>query len=451
VYSTHCAPSSEVAELSCSPVAATTGATGSRSRDWPWAAVVLAADPRALRGDAATNFHAARAVGVEIIDVHAAEVWELLTSCDVLVDALLGIGQRGEPRGDVAFALALLRQAARNNVVAIDVPTGVCADTGAILAPPAAAALTVTFHGLRRAHCLPPSAALCGRVVVADIGIPGSWEADGASEVIDQDAARRVFRTLPSDAYKQTRGHVLVVAGSDRWPGAATLCALGAYGAGAGLVSVATTGLAASALLAQVPEAMWFPTTELEHVDLSRFTSFVIGPGCDPTDSAGWERIAREAGPRPVVIDASAIAWFTSATVRPHVAIATPHPGELATLVGKTSGEVLADLPAAAAGAARLLGAVVVAKTAGAWIVEGDRTSWVASQSAAIGVAGAGDVLAGVIGALASRHAAGDAARVGAWVHQRAGALAAGGDVFGVRASAIAASLRNALRDVNAR
>lgn len=413
------------------------------------AVVVLAADPSALRGDAAANLHAARALGVEVVPVHSAEAPDILHESHVLVDALLGIGQRGEPRGDIALGLAMLRQAARRNVVAVDVPTGICADTGAIFSEPAEAALTVTFHGLRRAHCLPPAVSRCGRVVVADIGIPLSWSCDGVDEVVDRAVVGDRWVPLRRDAYKQTRGHVLVVAGSDAWPGAATLCALGAYGAGAGLVTVATTHQAAAAMMAQLPEAMWFSVAELAGADLSRFSSFVIGPGCDTIHASGWEHVVGEAGDRPVVFDAGASRW-TASTTMPANAIVTPHPGELAALLGVHSRDVLADLPAAAAAAVAKLGAVVVAKTAGAWIVEGRRASWVAPQSSAIGVAGAGDVLAGVIGAIAARHSAGDAARIGAWLHQRAGAIAADGDVSGVRASMIAGALRAAMRELDA-
>jgi hydroxyethylthiazole kinase-like uncharacterized protein yjeF len=416
--------------------------------------VLLAAEPERLAGDAALNLHAAMAAGVPVVSVFTGGAAATFDGVELVVDALLGIGQQGPPRGRVAAAHALLMELARTlPVVAVDVPTGACADTGRLLAEVAPCVQTVTFHGLRWAHVLPPSRDLCGDVEVVPIGLDAALgDAAGVTPVVDAAAAAAAFGRIGASAHKRQRGHVLLVAGSAAMPGAAALATLGAFAAGAGLVTVAAPPVVASTVLAHAPEALWFERGALAHADLDRFDAFVVGPGLGVAEEAvaAVRHVIGSAGERPVIIDADAIGLYARLGARARHAVVTPHPGELARLLDMVVADVVADLPEAARAAQRATGATVVAKTAGALIAGADTLLFVEGAASALGVAGSGDVLAGAIGAIASRSGATAAARAGAWLHQRAGVIASLEQPVGARASDIARALRAAIADLPA-
>lgn len=397
--------------------------------------IVLAASEERLRGDAAVQLRIARNVGVPVCAPGEAEA--ALQRAAVLVDALLGIGQTEAPRGAVAEALdAVRRGCGRPFIVAVDVPTGVHTDTGAVWDEGAHADVTVTFAHRQFCHVLHPAAARCGHVRVHDIGVPGALLTAAHARWCDLGFARATLNPLPVGAHKGVAGHVAVVGGAARTPGASVLTATAALRTGAGLVTLLSSPEAHAAALAREPALMCRDRASAGPDAFDGVGCVVLGPGLG-TDSAAeaLARIALEVGATRYVLDADALTLAASGgIVVPEGAVLTPHPGELGRLLGRTTAEVLADLPTAVAEASARYRAVVVAKHAGALVgapehgagaVEDPtepRLRVVGGATPALATAGSGDVLAGIIGALALRHSAFDAAACGAWLHAAAGA-----------------------------
>lgn len=395
--------------------------------DYGWnATIALAADRDRLAGDAAANFAIAERRGVPVVAVDEADFDQALERADVVVDALLGIGLESPPRGAIGLALqrVLDRGVADKFVVAVDIATGVAADTGATPGLVLPANLTVTFAHRKWGHVLPPGTEAAGEVHVVDIGIPGPY-AESLPIWYGIDQARGELPTRPKAGHKGTYGHVLVLAGSPRTPGAAVLAGTAALRAGAGLVTVAGPSEVASAVVGHRPELMTCDRqTALGGLD--RFSSIVLGPGLG-LDADAMRVLAGvvESFDGPVVADADALTLLGSgpATALPGW-ILTPHPAELGRLLGVATPDVLAGLPAAARAAADRFGCTIVAKTAGAIVVDGGETAFVAPGSPGMATAGAGDVLSGVIGAMACVAAPPAAARLGVWLHAAAGRAA---------------------------
>lgn len=321
----------------------------------------------------------------------------------LLVDALFGTGLT---RGlDVALArnLCALASAARVTV-AVDLPSGVETDTGAILSETPAFDLTVTFATLKPAHRLQPAAARCGRVVTVDIGID-------AGSALHDIGPPSLPLPGPND-HKYSRGMVAVIGG--RMPGASELAALAAARAGAGYVLLlerdprfAAPHAIVRRSVAGLPDAL---------AD-ARIGAVVVGPGLGRGPDSAWAlRIALESG-RPLVIDGDALHLFGGA--RPATAILTPHEGEFRAIFSDVQHS--SKVERARAAAART-GTVVVYKGADTVIAAPDGQAAIAgSASPWLSTAGTGDVLAGVIGAMFARGLAPfDAAKAGVWLHAEA-------------------------------
>ncbi|MDO7868721.1 NAD(P)H-hydrate dehydratase [Nocardioides jiangxiensis] len=352
---------------------------------------------------------------------------------DLVVDGIVGIG--GRP-GLAPEAIAALEAVSRDAlVVAVDVPSGLDADTGRITAPHVEADVTVTFGSHKVAHLVDPAAAACGVVHLVGIGLdlpPAPVEALQAADVA------ALLPVPDRHAHKYTRGVVGVRAGSSAYPGAGQLCVAGAASGLAGMVRyrpVDDDRETARSVLAAHPEVV---TGE------GRVQAWVVGSG-------GGAEAARALGEAlnarvPVVIDADALAAVERPLPVP--AVLTPHAGELAAMLGISREEVEDDQLAAARRAADRFDAVVVlkgrrtlvAEPVGRVRVNTTGTPWLAT-------AGAGDVLAGLTGSLV---AAGlspfDAASAACWLHGAAASLASAGAP--ITARAVAAALPEAVRRV---
>jgi len=391
------------------------------------ATVLLVGDEARRTPDAAAQLAFARRVGVDVIRGDDDTVRDALFAHDVWVDALTGIGARPPLRGPVADVLELagaVRDVVRPRVVAIDLPSGTCASTGARDPRALDADLTVTYGVSRWAHWLPPAMAACGHVEVVDIGlVPATVAACPGADVLDRAAAAALVPPMARDTHKGRQGRVTVVAGSPTMPGAAVLCARAALAAGSGLVTLASCDAARAAMIAHAPEVMTRAEADLPDAA----DAWLVGPGLGTGADAArrFEGVLAARGAAPVVIDADGLTLL-AATPRCFDAptVLTPHPAELARLVGASTQDVVADLPAAARAAAERYGAVVIAKTAGALVCDAGRDTFVPPGSPGMATAGSGDVLAGLVAGLAARIDAGAAARAGAWLHARAGALA---------------------------
>lgn len=346
---------------------------------------------------------------------------------DVVVDGIVGIGGRPGLREN---AVAALTAYAGVPVVAVDVPSGVEVDTGRLDGPHVRAAVTVTFGTHKIAHLVDPAAQACGTVHLVDIGLDLPEAAVTSLQPAD------VAPTLPVPGpfdHKYTRGVVGIRAGSAAYPGAAVLCVAGASCGLAGMVRFAGEDAVADLVRATHPEVI---------AGAGRVQAWVVGSGGG--DGAGDQLAAAIADEVPVVVDADGLASVTGPLPVP--AVLTPHAGELARMLDITREEVEADQLRCAREAADRFGAVVVLKGRHTLVADPDGRVRVTTTGLPwLATAGAGDVLAGVTGALlASGMEPFEAGSVGSWLHGAAARLAAanGPIVAGDVAHALAEAVR---------
>lgn len=405
--------------------------------------VVLCAHADALRGDAATALGAARAAGVAVIEVTDGEGFLQLPAPErflIVVDALLGTGLTGEVHG-VALDAITWMQGVKVPIVAVDLPSGVCADTGRVLGAAAPADETVTFGASRAGHWMFPGASLLGRLTIADIGLSELAMQGPERRLLSSTDLEPAFAERPADGHKGTFGHVYVLAGSPGRTGAARMACEAVLKAGAGLCTLGTTreafNLVAGALLESMAEVALEPNergisaAERVAARVNRLDAAVIGPGL-PNDPEMADFIAALV-PKlavPAVLDAEALnllvrrkELFEQGAAK----VITPHPGEAARLLGRGVGEVQAARLDAARSLADDTACVVVLKGAHTVVASPDGRVWLCPDgNPGMGTAGMGDVLAGIIGALLGRGLEPvEAATAGVLWHARAGDLVA--------------------------
>jgi hydroxyethylthiazole kinase-like uncharacterized protein yjeF len=361
--------------------------------------------------------------------------WEQLArprkTYDVIVDALFGTGLTRPLEGvflKVIDHLALLRRArerasgARPLVLSVDIPSGLNADQSNPIGPAVQADITVTFTAPKPANVLPPASEFCGDLIVADIGSPQSLleAAKPWLFVTEEDDARRwlVSTRYTPESYKNTHGHVLVVAGSRGFSGAAALSGNAAMSSGAGLVTVATPASAQSAVATRLmPEVM---TTALAETDRgvvsddavahflqlsSKATVVAVGPGLTSDDerTRKFVRSIVERRSQPMVIDADGLnclaPWPENLSgSEQHPLILTPHPGEMLRLIGADNKSALAGRVAAAREFAVAKKLILVLKGSRSLVASSDGRVFVnPTGNAGLGTAGAGDTLTGLI------------------------------------------------------
>ncbi|MCS7460988.1 NAD(P)H-hydrate dehydratase [Paenibacillus doosanensis] len=406
----------------------------------------------------------ARVYGAEPLDWRA---------YDGIVDALLGVGAAGAPRGPYA---ALIREANASGlpIVAVDLPSGLDADTGAVHEPCIRAKLTVALAFLKRGLMQYPGADYAGQVVCAPIGIPAKLadELGVQTYVLNESVLRRILGVDPAmprrqNTHKGTYGHALIAAGSRRMSGAALLSAKSALRAGCGLVTLAVPDRLLDSLIGQIPELMlaavpdggtgeWGSLGEgttapaashdgsdagpsertigaAEQALLSLAEgkqAMLIGPGMGrfPGDSA-WLRAAWESVASPLVIDADALNMLADAQNfaawprRPSPTVLTPHPGEMARLAGVSTPEVQHDRIGLARRYAMKHGVTLVLKGARTVVATAAGSVYInVNGNPGMATGGSGDVLAGIIASLlAQGFTAEQAAGLGVYLHGAAG------------------------------
>jgi len=359
-----------------------------------------------------------------------------LSAAGVLVDGLLGTGARGAPRPPVASAIEAMRAAGRP-VVALDLPSGVDPDTGAVAGEAVHAALTVCFGAPKVGLLFQPGRQRCGRLVAVEIGFPPLADEELAVRLITPAWAHENLPRRAPDAHKGTVGRILLLAGGPGMGGAALLSARGAVRGGAGLVYVATVPDNRAPLHASVPDAIWVDRGDSAALRdaIGRCSALVAGPGLGRDDAARAALdIALEAlpGGAPVLLDADALTSLGESDDLPGVArgrptLLTPHAGEFVAISGESMDDVLADPLGHARWLASELGGDVLLKGMPSLVAAPDgavRINTVGSSDLA--AAGMGDTLAGVIGALLGNGCApGDAAALGLFHASRAADLCA--------------------------
>jgi len=417
--------------------------------------IILAVPPEQLGADAALQLKAARSFGIPVqVFSPGATPWHRY---DGIIDALLGTGTAGAPREPYA---SMIREANDSGlpIVAVDIPSGLDADSGKVYEPCIRAVQTVTFACSKVGLALYPGKEAAGTVTTAPIGIPEQLaEAEGVRTcLLDERTIRRRLRVDPAlprqaDTHKGTYGHLLVVAGTLNMSGAGLLCASAALRAGCGLVTWALPSSLAGHVIGRVPEVMLAPVSgnangcwsaetadELARLFAGR-DALAIGPGLGRfADDTAWLRriweLSGEAG-LPLVLDADALniladaqdiaSWTRRSAEAP--VIVTPHPGEMARLSGLTTAQVQENRLRVARDYAARHGVYVVLKGAASIVACPDGTAYVnTTGNPGMATGGAGDVLTGIIGGLlAQGWTAEQAAAFGTWKHGLAGDLAA--------------------------
>jgi ADP-dependent NAD(P)H-hydrate dehydratase / NAD(P)H-hydrate epimerase len=389
---------------------------------------------------------ALRAAGGRVIPADAPDVAAVIGAAGLVLDGLLGIGGRGGLRDTQAGLAGLVEQARRGGrgpvVVAVDLPSGVDASTGEVAGPAVRADVTVTFGTVKPGLLIDPGAAHAGVVELIDIGLgpylpPPQVAAPGAADI----AALLPGPGRDSDKYR--RGVLGIVAGSERFTGAAALAVGGAIRGGAGMVRLVSAEPAVAVVRQRWPEAVITVTgaalpagEELQAA--GRVQAWLAGPGMGTDELARRRLSAVLATDLPVLADADGLTLIASdpelVTGRSAPTLLTPHAGELARLLGAGPADVAARRLDHAREAAARFGATVLLKGSttviasppgaagqGTVLVNPTGTSWLAT-------AGTGDVLSGLAGSLLAQGlAASEAAMAGAYLHGLAARHAAGG------------------------
>ena len=333
---------------------------------------------------------------------------------DLVVDALLGTGFRGEPRPEAAQEIEEIN-ASGSPVVSVDIPSGVDASTGEVPGPAVRAELTVTMHGWKVGLAVAPGLFHAGEVVVAEIGVP---QRETAARLVTRDVLGVVPRRTRADN-KYSAGSVLVVGGSRGLSGAAALCARAAFRADAGYVAVAAPAESLPVLETLVVEAVKRPVEEIEDA-LGRASALAIGPGLGRGRPELVRRLLET--DLPAVVDADAL-FELDPFERDAPTVLTPHAGELARLLGRESSWVAAHRLAALAEAVDRFHCVVLLKGADTLVgAPGEGVLACVHDVPALATAGTGDVLTGVVAAMLAK---GMDARVAAAVAATAHAAAA--------------------------
>jgi hydroxyethylthiazole kinase-like uncharacterized protein yjeF len=367
---------------------------------------------------------------------------DLMNHADLIIDGLLGIGGRGglrEPFADLARQAARARQAGAT-VVAVDLPSGIDADTGAVDGPAVRADVTVTFGAIKPGLLIDPGAGHAGAVELIDIGL-GPYLKDGPCARAPQrdDIAELLPRPgVESDKYR--RGVLGLLAGSDRFTGAVLLATGGAVRGGAGMVRVVTANVAAVLVRQAWPETVVTVHPDERDWDLlgsvGRVQAWVAGPGMGTGQDAEARLAAVLGTDLPVLVDADGLTILSQVKgllPRSAPTLITPHAGELARLLGTDAASVEARRLEHARRAAGELGVTVLLKGSTTVIappgasaeepvlVNPTGTPWLAT-------AGSGDVLSGLAGALLAQGLApAQAGLAAAYLHGLAGRLAAAG------------------------
>ncbi len=380
------------------------------------ASVLFVGNSERIAADARVHLDAWVGLGGALRTMNAeqsANEWaDALADVDVVVDALLGTGLARPVDGILADAVRAMNASGAPRF-AVDVPSGLDADTGSVLGVAVRAAVTATFAHLKLGLLTPSGASLAGKRVVVDIGVPGTldWHGEPAGQLLEENDLRAWIRRRDVGAHKNGAGHVLVLGGSRGKTGASKLVARGAMRAGAGLATIATWPDAAVAVEATAIEAMTLrmdPARIADSADLALAGkhAVVVGPGFGVAEEARAAVLhVLQVWRGPLVVDADAItvlAGHPEALKAAARAVLTPHPGELARLLGRSVLEVETDRFRSARDAVGATGAVVVLKGAHTVIASPDGRLAISPVACpALAIAGSGDVLGGVIAALA--------------------------------------------------
>jgi len=362
-----------------------------------------------------------------------AETWHPGIEFDgeLVVDALLGIGLSGQVRGEAANVIAQINRCAVP-VLAVDIPSGLCADTGAVLGSAVMADLTLTFIALKQGLLTHEGVDCVGELLFDGLLLPEEvFEQVPVSAFrTDSEDLHELLPSRPRSAHKGRYGHLLVIGGELGMGGAALMAAQAALRCGVGLVSLATREEHRLAAIVRAPEVMCHGVEEADDLEplLARADVIVVGPGLG---QQLWGRTLLQAAldsGKPLLLDADALNLLAQDAVATSACewVLTPHPGEAARLLETDIADIQANRFEQVRELQSRYGGTLVLKGAGTLSCDGDVIHLCSDGNPGMATAGMGDVLSGVIGALlAQRLAPVDAARIGVLVHARAADLCA--------------------------
>lgn len=417
--------------------------------------VVTLKNPDTLKGDALRAFEYCRDKQVPV------NPWNIgtIVSGNVVIDAMLGTGLSGDVQGDYCSAIDAIN-ASGSDVVAVDIPSGLSADTGAVLGTVVKADITVTFIGMKVGLLTGSGPEFCGKLHFTDLDVPAAVyeQVRPVGQRLSQSCFKGLLKPRRRDAHKGHNGHVLILGGNIGMPGAVIMAAETAICCGAGKVSVGTKAEHLTALAIRRPEVMAFSINNRADLQalLKGKSVIVIGPGLG-TDQWAYDVLDQAlSSDLPLVLDADALNLLSEyprlRRVRKFPMMITPHPGEAARLLTTDSATVQKNRMKAASDLAQYYKSCVVLKGVGSLIQNEQQMSLCSSGNPGMAVAGMGDVLSGVIGALVAQGLKiPDAARLGVWLHARgADALVREQGEVGMLATEIIPYIRRQLNDLQA-
>ncbi len=388
---------------------------------------------------------------------------------DIIVDAIFGVGLGRSVEGIYAEVINAINESLGlgSKVIAVDIPSGIHTDTGAVMGCAVKADETVSFAYYKPGHLLYPGAEYCGNVTVEDIGINVSYTGGQMPVSFTWECKEPIILPIrPRNGNKGTFGRVLVIAGSASMYGACYLSALAALRMGAGLVDVFTHEINRASMQMMLPEAIIHTYCEADRADaldalvmlIKTSDCVVIGPGLSTNDMAvSFVKIVLEMCDKTIVADADALNCIAQSIelkmlLKAHNQsriIMTPHPGELSRLTGKSVSELKADYVQSVRSVAEEYGCVVVGKDAGTVVSDGQNIYINQTGNSGMATAGSGDVLSGIIGALCVRNEnMFDASCKGVFLHGRAGDYALeSSNTHSLIASDIANALTEIIRE----
>jgi NAD(P)H-hydrate epimerase len=399
--------------------------------------VVQVGDASRISGDALLARQMAEQAGVSFVEHGEDYLNEQDGVSCVIVDALLGTGLAGEVRENYREAIERINNSGLP-VIAADIPSGLCSDTGKMLGSAVRADCTMTFIGVKQGLLTASGPACVGDVYYADLEVPESVlkQVKPRAELLDLSPLPKLLPRRPRDAHKGSFGHVMIVGGDYGMAGAAAMAAQAASRCGAGLVSVATRPQHINSIVARCPEVMAHGVVSGQEVEplLARATVLVVGPGLG--QNAWGEQLLQKAVATglPMVLDADALNILAGGRVVKDLSLSrcllTPHPGEAGRLLGSDTASVQADRFTAVKALQERFGGTVILKGAGSLVCHAESGTQAVGLCAygnpGMATGGMGDVLSGLLGGLLAQGLSpGQAAALGACLHAHAGDLAA--------------------------
>ncbi|MFA5104438.1 MAG: NAD(P)H-hydrate dehydratase [Candidatus Margulisiibacteriota bacterium] len=376
---------------------------------------------------------------VSVVSVESENTAVLLESalqdCDLVIDGLFGTGLKNAVNGENAKLIQFMNEVkiVKNNhgrqnyrIVSVDIPSGLDADTGESKGACVNADLTVSFHAVKAGLLTPNGINRAGRIVVADIGIPyetGQFSTKNGISFADPSFVKRTLLLRKTYSNKSDNGRVLLIAGSVSMAGAAVLCARSSIRAGAGLVYLSVPKPLQNHVNIAIPEAITLADISLPEIKKLKLSAVAIGPGIGLKKKALLKSLLKAGFSAPMVLDADALNLLA---LEPSVLnnyqaslVITPHPGELARLLGSTVASIQKDRIAAVRKAASAFNAVVVLKGLNTVVSDpSGRCCIVSAGNPAMACGGTGDALTGIITALIGQGADPYEASVsGAFIH----------------------------------